>query len=77
MAISSQSDRPSCLQLEALLQLVFTAGSEIVKAACEEESFQKIFLDLVHLVWEERQVPREWANKSQIPIPKKRRPQGL
>ena len=68
---------PDLLQLEALPQLVSTAGSEIVKAACKEESFQKIFLDLVHLVWEERQVPREWVNVSQIPIPKKRRPQGL
>ena len=43
----------------------------MVKAACEEESFQDLLLDLVQTVWEERQVPREWANATIIPIPKK------
>ena len=44
---------------------------DMVKAACEEESFRDLLLDLVHTVWEERQVPREWADATLIPIPKK------
>ena len=44
---------------------------EMVKAACEEESFQTLLLDLVHTVWEERKVPQEWADAIIIPIPKK------
>ena len=79
LASSSQSDRPSCLQLTpgALLQLDSAAGSEMVKVTCEEESFRNILLDLVHSVQEERQVPREWADATQITISKKKRPQGL
>ena len=41
------------------------------KAACEEVSFQALLLDLVHTVWEERKAPREWADATIIPIPKK------
>ncbi len=44
---------------------------EMVKAACEEVRFRKMLLDLVHAVWEERQVPREWADATIIPILKK------
>ena len=44
---------------------------DMVKAACEEESFRDLLLDLVHTVLEERQVPREWADATLIPIPKK------
>ena len=43
---------------------------DMVKATCEE-SFRDLLLDLVHTVWEERQVPKEWADATLIPIPKK------
>ena len=44
---------------------------DMVKAACEEESFRDLLLDLVHTVWEERKVPREWVYATIISIPKK------
>ena len=44
---------------------------EVVKVACEEESFQKLLLDFMHTVWAERQVPRECVDAILSPIPKK------
>ena len=44
---------------------------EMVKIACEEEEFMELLLALVHTVWNERQVPQEWADATIIPIPTK------
>ena len=42
-----------------------------IKAACEKEEFLQLLLALVHIVWSERCVPKEWADATIIPIPKK------
>ena len=45
---------------------------EMVKAACCEDDFLDMLLDLVHTAWnEESQVPKEWTDAVLIPIPKK------
>ena len=44
---------------------------EMIKAACCKEDFLAMLLDLIHTVWEERRVPRDWSNAILIPIPKK------
>ena len=44
---------------------------EMIKTACDDEEFRALLLDLIHTVWEERQVPREWADAILVPIPKK------
>ena len=41
---------------------------EMVKVGCGGET---ALLDLVHTVWEEGKVPRDWSNAVLIPIPKK------
>ena len=43
----------------------------MLKAACEEEDFLDLLLVIVHTAWEESGVPREWADTTIIPIPKK------
>ena len=43
----------------------------MLKAACDNEEFRELLLDLTHTVWEERQVPRDWADAIIVPIPKK------
>ena len=45
--------------------------TEMVKAGCCREEFLTALLDLVHTVWEQRQVPRDWSDAILIPIPKK------
>ena len=44
---------------------------EMVKAACCENDFLDMLHDLVHMVWNESQVPKEWTDAVLIPIPKK------
>ena len=44
---------------------------EMIKTACNNEEFRELLLDLVHTVWEEGRVPREWADATLVPIPKK------
>ena len=44
---------------------------EMVKAGCCREEFRSFLLDLVHAVWEQRQVPRDWSEAILIPIPKR------
>ena len=44
---------------------------EMVKAACDNEEFKVLLLDLTHTVWEERRAPKEWADAILVPIPKK------
>ena len=44
---------------------------EMVKVACDDSEFKCLLLDLVHSVWEEQRVPREWADAILVPIPKK------
>ena len=44
---------------------------EMIKTACDNEEFRALLLDLIHTVWEERKVPREWADAILVPIPKK------
>ena len=43
----------------------------MIKTACGNEEFMELLLDLVHAVWEESWVPREWADAILVPIPKK------
>ena len=44
---------------------------EMVKTGCRSEAVLASLLDLVHTVWEEGKVPRDWSNAVLIPIPKK------
>ena len=43
----------------------------MIKTACEDNEFRELLLDLTHTVWEERRVPKEWADAILVPIPKK------
>ena len=43
----------------------------MVKVACDNVGFREHLLDLTCTVWDERQVPREWADAILVPIPKK------
>ena len=44
---------------------------EMVKAACSEDEFLSRFVELVHDVWRECSVPRDWSDAVLVPIPKK------
>ena len=44
---------------------------EMIKAVCCQRDFMTLLLDLVHTVWRERRVPRDWSDAILIPIPKK------
>ena len=44
---------------------------EMVKAGGCRTDFLTFLLDLVHTVWEEQRVPRDWSDAILIPIPKK------
>ena len=44
---------------------------EMVKAGCCNANFLNTMLDLVHTVWQEKEVPKEWADAVLVPIPKK------
>ena len=44
---------------------------EMVKAGGCRMDFLTLLLDLVHTVWEEQRVPRDWSDAILIPIPKK------
>ena len=44
---------------------------EMVKAGCCNDNFLNIMLDLVCKVWQEKEVPKEWADAVLVPIPKK------
>ena len=41
----------------------------MVKVACDDVGFRERLLDCTHTVWDERQVPREWADAVLVPIP--------
>ena len=43
---------------------------EMSKTVCDNEEFRALLLDFIHTVWDERQVPREWADTIIVPIPK-------
>ena len=43
----------------------------MVKAACSEDEFLSRFVELVHDVWRECSVPRDWCDAVLVPIPKK------
>ena len=44
---------------------------EMIKTASDNEEFRVFLLDLIHTVWEERQVPRQWADAIFVLNPKK------
>ena len=44
---------------------------EMLKAGGRVEEFTTMIADLVHRIWEERRVPKEWVDSILIPIPKK------
>ena len=44
---------------------------EMLKAGGRVEKFTGMLADLVHRIWEERRVPKEWVDSILIPIPKK------
>ena len=44
---------------------------EMLKAACADNEFPEMLLKLVHKVWEERAVPKDWVDATLVPIPKK------
>ena len=44
---------------------------EMVKVACIGDEFPKKFLELVHDMWKEKNVPTEWRDAILIPIQKK------
>ena len=44
---------------------------EMIKAACCDEDFLRLLLDLVQMTWRECEVPQDWSDALLIPIPKK------
>ena len=44
---------------------------EMIKAACCKSDFLGLLLDLMHTLWRESKVPRDWVNAVLIPIPQK------
>ena len=44
---------------------------EILKAGGRVQEFTGMIADLVHRIWEERRVPKEWVDSILVPIPKK------
>ena len=44
---------------------------EMLKAACRNPEFRELVLNLLHEVWKEQQVPKEWADATLVPNPKK------
>ena len=44
---------------------------EMVKAACCEDDFLELLLDLVQAPWKEGEVPRDWSDALLVPIPKR------
>ena len=44
---------------------------EMVKSACGDCDFLDLLLDLVHTVWNEKRVSKEWSDAVLVPIPKK------
>ena len=44
---------------------------EMVKAACCEDDFLELLLDLVQATWKEGEVPKDWSDALLVPIPKK------
>ena len=76
---SDMADLPSKEELSSVLGKLKSgkAGGEssilleMLKAACEEEEFMELLLELVEDVWRERRVPSDWCDAVLIPIPKK------
>ena len=44
---------------------------EMLKAGGRVEEFTGVIADLVHRIWEERRVPKEWVDSILVSIPKK------
>ena len=44
---------------------------EMVKAACCEDDFLELLLDLVQATWKEGEVPMDWSDALLVPFPKK------
>ena len=44
---------------------------EMLKAACGNNVFAEMFLQLLHKVWEEKSVPKDWVDAILVPVPKK------
>ena len=53
------------------MHLVAPISLKMQKAGGRVEEFTGMIADLVHRIWEERRVPKEWVNFILIPIPKK------
>ena len=45
--------------------------TKMLKAGRRVDEFTGMIADLVHRIWEERRVSKEWADSILIPIPKK------
>ena len=45
--------------------------SGMVKAACCEDDFLELLLDLVQATWKEGEVPMDWSDALLVPFPKK------
>ena len=43
---------------------------EMVEAACCEDDFLELLLDLVQAMWKEGEVPKDWSDALFVPIPK-------
>ena len=43
----------------------------MVKIACQGADFLDLLLQLTHGAWQEKRVPKDWADAVLIPIPKK------
>ena len=44
---------------------------EMLKAACGDNVFAEMLLKLLHRVWEEKSVPKDWVDAILVPVPKK------
>ena len=44
---------------------------EMLKAGGRVEEFTAVITDLIHRIWEERRVHKEWVDSILIPMPKK------
>ena len=75
---TEMADPPSSEELENAISKLRTgkaAGQsgilhEMVKTACGNADFFNHLLELATIVWNEQQVPQDWVDAVQIPIPK-------
>ena len=41
------------------------------ETTCRNPEFEELVLNLLHEVWKEKRDPKEWADKTSVPIPKR------